>query len=257
MKKENPHHSETGTATVEMAIIMPVYVMLIIVMVYFGGRQVMNIRIMKEVNFLSQKPGEQDVSDLPEGFLDLPHGAMDYLRKDITVSDIEIPSDLDEEYIKEVMVENMYSVTGTYVLEGDTLVYSTSMNVTGFGHYAQKFGLVNTVDEMATELDKGITRTETTIDVELEAPFSVYDEDVNDEAFESGGMINRQETTEFVISHSHSHVLVNEEHMAHNNFINYEDTAIPALLPENEYPKLPDPSQAWTQYWQSNLTTPP
>ncbi len=249
--------SEKGTATVEMAIMMPVYVMLIIVMVYFGGRQVMNIRIMKEVSYISQKPGEQDESDLPVGFLDLPHGVMDYLRKNVTVSDVEIPSDLDEEYIKEVMVENMYSVTGTYVLQGDQLVYTTSMNVTGFGHYAQKYGLVNTVEEMAAELDSGILRTETSINVELEAPFSVYDEDVDGQSFESGGMINRQKTTDFVITHSHSHVLVGDEHMDHNNFINYEDSAVPALLPEGEYPKLPAPTQAWSQYWQSNLTTPP
>jgi hypothetical protein len=249
--------NEAGTATVEMAIMMPVYVMLVIVMIYLGGRQVMNIRVMKEVTYFSQKEGEQDASHLANDFLDLPRGAMDYLKKEVTVSDAEIPSDLDEEYLKEVMVEKMYSVTGHYTLEGDQLVYTTNMSVTGFGHYAQKYNLVDTVDELSLQLEKGLTRTETTIEVLLEAPYSLAKEDTAGKSFESGGLINTQASTEFLITHTHSHLLVAEGHVSAEHPISYEDSAIPALLSDDEYPRLPSPSLDWREYWNSNLSTPP
>lgn len=247
---------EKGTATVEMAVMMPVYVMLIIVMIYFGGRQVMNIRVMKEVSFLSQKDGEQDASDLPDGFLNLPQGVMGWLDKSVTITDQEIPSDIDEVYLKEVMVENMYNVVGQYVMQGDQLVYTTSMSVTGFGHYVQKYGLIDTVDELATELDKGIKRTETLIEVQMEAPFSLDDDHVADDPMAANKYMSREETTEFKITHSHSHVLVNEEHADHGAFIPYADSAAAVLLPDTEFPRLPAPTMDWQNYWTPNITDP-
>lgn len=247
---------EKGTATVEMAVMMPVFVMLIIVMVYLGAKQVMDIRALKEVNLISQQPGVQDERDLPDDFLELPSGAKGYVDQDVVVQDLEIPSDYDEEFFKEILVEDMFNVTGGYELQGDTFVYTTSVTKTATGELSQKFGLVDTVGVVAEEFDRAVIRTDSSIYVDLIMPFSVFDEDTEGHAFESGGMINVNRNTRFELLHKHSHVIVGEM-PPHQDELNESNYASRKLLPIDKYPNLPEFESAWSSEWDSESVVKP
>ena len=171
-------NSESGSATVEVALLLPLYIFLLISLIYLGSFHILNIRMLSAVTYISQKPGSQTVDDLPPDLTQLaitnlvtnPNWASDISGANLMDT---ISSELFESIdILAMYNEATYSVTGHYSVQGDQIVYSTSVSVTGLGALNEKYLLSDLSGNLTRELDHYCERTETSLEMKLRLPFS-------------------------------------------------------------------------------------
>jgi hypothetical protein len=173
--------NERGTATVEVALMLPVYVFLTISLLFLGSFQLTNLRMIRDVAYISQKPGEQSFDNMEEEsslqaiYDDLislptanfPNAFQGPFMTDALTSDLFSSTDLLEMYN-----DATYRVTGRYSLQGTQIVYSTSMSVSGVGALNEKYKMSDLREDLNTELGNFLQRSQTHLELEMRLPFS-------------------------------------------------------------------------------------
>jgi hypothetical protein len=139
-------HRESGTATVEVAIMLPLYVFLLTTLIYFGTFHRLNLDVLKATILVSQTPEQQESEDAlidlglraleQDGIAGFPSKIRDLVIKDNTSSDLFAKDD-----ILAMFNENTYRITGGYELEGQNMVYTTSESPTPWTKTIEKYDL--------------------------------------------------------------------------------------------------------------------
>jgi hypothetical protein len=195
-------NTEKGSATVEVAILLPIYVFCLIALVFLGTYHTMDIRILRAVNSFAQQPGEQTNEDLPEEMTifataNFPNQAIGPNVVDATEAEIFSPED-----ILEFINESSYDATGHYEMDGDDVVLITDINTTGLGRIVERYNLFNLTDKIAEEMSRTLERSSTSVEFSLAFPFSTPAQGSSDRVeldFENNDLIN--------LKHEHHHVI--------------------------------------------------
>lgn len=168
----NSSNTEKGSATVEVAILLPIYVFCLIALLFLGTYHSMDIRTLKAVNSFSQQPGEQTNDDLPEGLAvfstaNFPNYAIGPNVVDANESELFEP-----DMILEFMNESGYDATGHYELVDGEVVLVTNVRTTGLGRTLERYDLFDLKEEVADEMSRTLERSSTTVEFSLVFPFS-------------------------------------------------------------------------------------
>lgn len=163
--------NEAGTATLEVAIMLPLYVFLIIALLFFSRVHQMNLRVLKNVVFFSQMPGEQDADDLPTELSANDGGPFPQLTSEPVIED-NVSSNLYEtDDILGMFNENTYRVTGSYRFDGEEVVYTTNVRDTPWTRTIKRYDLRDLTQELENEMALQLERTQTRISLDMDLPF--------------------------------------------------------------------------------------
>ena len=223
-------NSESGSATVEVALLLPLYIFLLISLLYLGSFHILNIRMLAAVTYISQKPGSQTVDDLPPDLRQL--AITNLVTNPNWASDITAPilnDTISSELFESIDIlamynEATYSVTGSYSVQGDQIVYSTSVSVTGLGALNEKYQLSDIRDDLTGELDHYCERTATNLEMSLRLPFSSSSSSGNNNS--STTVIDFQSELKGRIFHEHRDVIRKIDNIEAFRRINFLDAGV-------------------------------
>jgi len=164
--------TERGSATVEVAILLPIYVFCLIALLFLGTYHAMDLRILRAVNSFSQRPGEQTNDDLPSEMTTFATGNVSIHTigpnvVDATQMEIFTPAD-----IFEFMNESAYNATGRYELVDGEIVLVTEVHRSDLGRLLEKYNLFDLKDGVADEMSRTLERSNTSIEFSMAFPFS-------------------------------------------------------------------------------------
>ncbi|MBF0198566.1 MAG: pilus assembly protein [Planctomycetes bacterium] len=244
--KLNDLKSEYGTATVEVAIMLPLYVFLLISMLFFSSYHITNVRMIREVAYISQKSGEQTEGDLSDA-LDIipterfPNNVEGPILKDEVFDEL-----FEEEDLIAFMKEEAYEVNAHY--DGSQITYST--DVTSAGKLIEKYDLYALSQDLADELGLWLERTETSLDFSMTFPFS-----------DSSGKteVDLGSELKMELSHRHRDVIrkLDSESTESQYYQRYSyneladaQSALDQLIYDGW--DMPDVSTDWEEFWETD-----
>lgn len=194
-------NTENGSATVEVAVLLPIYVFCLIALLFLGTYHTMDIRVMRAVNTFVQQPGEQTNEDLAEEMslfatANFPNQAIGPNVVDVTDTEI-----FTADNILEFMNESAYDATGRYELIDGEVVLVTDVNTTSLGRTLERYNLFEMSEAVANEMSRTLLRSSTSVDFSLAFPFSTpaQGSDGVELDFENSQLIT--------IRHEHNHVI--------------------------------------------------
>jgi len=200
-------NTERGSATVEVAVLLPIYVFCLISLLFLGTYHIMDIRILRAVNSFSQQPGEQTNEDLPQDLTvfstaNFPNHAIGPNVVDANESEI-----FAADSILEFMNESAYNATGHYELVDGEVVLVTNVRTTGLGRTLERYNLFDLKEEVADEMSRTLERSTTTVEFSLAFPFATPADD-DDGPVE----INFENDELITMTHEHHNVIRRRGH---------------------------------------------
>lgn len=227
---------ERGSALVECALLLPVYMLVIVGLLHIGTLSLVRVDTSRAAIFLSSTPGLQTVADLPTRVLRAnsgkiyTQGVSDITRLEDTESDVNIYSGQD---VFENLEEMARAPTGRYQYQNGTIVYVLDPdNLSPFGRYIFDNRLQDHSDEIATLLNGWMKRSEATVEYSHLLPI--------------GGLDLTQ-----VVDTQHDLIPVHPDRGSHqvDGFGSDFNSAVPQQLFGQD---LPDPERGLDAFWIPN-----
>jgi hypothetical protein len=245
---------EEGTATLEVAIMLPLYTFTIVTLIFFGVFHQQNTKILKTVQLFSQTPGEQDYDDLPEDLKNVQTAgyANIYGIKPEDIDDQISHSLYEDDDLLEMFIQNQHKVTGSYRLEGNEIVYTTTVHDTRWTELIETYDLTALNDVVESEMDDWLERSETSIQAYMGMPFTRTPDGKTEIDFESEDFM-------IDIHHSHTEMIRRENPLYAPGTLHKRSTAKERAL-DSTFPKqaiqqftntqmITNPSSVWQKFW--------
>jgi hypothetical protein len=169
-------HHERGTATLEVAVMLPVFTFLTIALLYMGSAAMLPPRILANVQWAATQLDEQVLNDLPFDLTQDATANWVNLSSSPVLRDEEWLEIFSENDILEMSNEAAYDVTGSYTLDGQELVYSTDQNTTSEGRTTEKYQLNDLNEAIDDELGLYMLRSQASLSFSTGLPI-VDDQD--------------------------------------------------------------------------------
>jgi hypothetical protein len=252
---------ESGTATVEVALLLPLYVFLLISMIFMASFDALNIRMIRAVATLNQKPGSQDDNDIPSDVVQSAANAFPNSIGFVEFHDVIDPVLFDSQELLEMYNEATYSVTGGYSLQGTEIVYSTSVSVTGVGALNEKYKLSDLPvrEELTAELDKYLDRTETRLEMKMRLPFSQVSVSGSDNTVQTRTVVDFESNLWGNIVHEHRGMIRHEEGgdvFKRKNYLDDPSTPVQSRAYQVLWGEMWDPinTDQFKDFWNTQYT---
>jgi hypothetical protein len=167
---------ERATATVELAIMMPLFVTLLIYCLYSGSAHLIPPRLLANVHWAATQVDPQQLEDLP---FDLSQGATANwvsLTEVVELSDQEHQEIFIEADLLEMSNEAAYNIRGHYSWQGGELVYSTSISTTSEGWKTEKYQLNQLNEDVVDEMGLWMLRSRSALTCKTGLPIFTREE---------------------------------------------------------------------------------
>ena len=235
---------------------LPLYVFLVITLIYFGTFHQLNLKVLKVVTLFSQTPDQQTEAELPEALeqdkiAGFPTAITDLVINDATISDL-----FEEDDMLSMFNENTFSVSGHHSLEGQTIVYSTRVDDTPWTKTIEKYRLADLTQTVENEMSYWLERVSTSIEVTMELPFHSSGNEGRTEI-----NFDMDQHLEVVVTHNHEDVIrvvnpLDEQpnkrytHKERQRFQNaYPNLALDRFISDGW--ELPNVDNTWSVFWNT------
>lgn len=173
-----PRPSDSGSAVVEFALLVPVYALAVMGLLYLGGLSISRIDTLRAAIYLSSTPGVQADGDLPPGFFTAQGGRIFAGGTAVArISDEQTGSDIyDEHTMFEDLEEMARDPLAYYEFRNGQVVYVVEEDrLSPYGQYIYDNQIEDQSAAMASALNGWMARTTATGEYSFRVPFQGFD----------------------------------------------------------------------------------